>query len=113
MYEKVRLYVQSSDSCARVKASFVPRDVVLHPLPIMGMCYHWSTNLAGPFPQSQYGNSNIMVMIEHFSKWIKVVAIPAKELCGTARVFRLYVLCRYGARTEVLTDPGTNFRGEF
>ena len=57
----------------------VPRDVVLHPLPIMGMYYRWSVFLAGPFPQSEYGNYYIMVMIEHFSKWVEVVAIPTKE----------------------------------
>ena len=68
MYEQVRLYVCSCDSCAGVKASFVSRDVVLHPLPIMGMFYHWSVDLAGPFPQSEYGNYYIMVMIDHFSK---------------------------------------------
>ena len=54
-----------------------------------------------------------MVMIEHFCKWVEVVAIPSKESCETARVFRLYVLCRYGAPAEVLTDQGTEFRGEF
>ena len=54
-----------------------------------------------------------MVMIEHFSKWVEVVAIPTKEFCETARVFRQYVLCRYGAPAEVLTDQGTEFRGEF
>ena len=54
--------------------------------------------------QSEYGNSYIMVMIEHFSKWIKVVAIPAKESCEAVKVFRQCVLCRYGAPVEVLTD---------
>ena len=76
MYNQVRLYVRRCDSCARVKASFVPRDVVLHPLPIMGIFYRWFVDLAGPFPHSEYGNYYIMVMIEHFSKWVEVVAIP-------------------------------------
>ena len=53
-----------------------------------------------------------MVMIEHFSKWVEVVAILTKESCETARVFRQYVLCRYGAPAEVLTEQGTEFRGE-
>ena len=39
MYKQVRLYSRSYDTCARVKASFVPWDVVMHPLPIMGMFY--------------------------------------------------------------------------
>ena len=112
MYKQVRLYVCSCDTCPRVKASFVPRDVELHPLPIMGMFYRWSVDLGGPFPQSEYGNYYIMVMIEHFGKWVEAVAIPLKESCETARIFRQYVLCRYGAPAEVLTDQGTEFRGE-
>ena len=28
-------------------------------------------------------------------------------------MFHQYVLCRYGAPAEVLTDQGTEFRGEF
>ena len=72
MYEQVHLYARSCDS-------FVPRVVVQHPLPIMGMFYRWSVHLAGPFPQSEYRNYYIMVMIEHFSKWVEVVAIPTKE----------------------------------
>ena len=85
---------------------------MLHPPPIMGMVYRWSVDVAGPFPQSEYGNYYTMVMIEHFSKWVKVVAILAKESCETAKVFRQYVLCRYGARAKVLTHQGTEFRGE-
>ena len=90
----------------------MPRDDVLHPLPITGMFYRWSVLLEGPFPWSGYGNYYIMVMIEHLSKWVEVVAIPTKESCETARVFRKYVLCRYGAPAEVLTGQGTEFRGE-
>ena len=86
---------------------------MLHPLPIMGMFYRLSVDLAGPFPQSEFGNYYIMVMIEHFSKWVEVVAIPTKESSKTAWVFRQYVLCRYGAPPEVLTEEGTEFRGKF
>ena len=41
----------------------------------MGMFYCRSVDLAGLFPQSEFGNYYIMVMIEHFSKWVEVVAI--------------------------------------
>ena len=89
MYEKVRLYVRSCDSWTRVKASFVPRDVVLHPLPIVGMFYRWSVVPAGPFPQSEYGNYYIMVMIEHYSKWEESCECSASMYCaGTERQLR-------------------------
>ena len=54
-----------------------------------------------------------MVMIEHFSKWVEVVVIPSRESGETVRMFRQYVLCRYGAPAEVLTDQGIEFPGEF
>ena len=62
MHAPVRMHVRSCDTCARVEASFVPRNTTLHPLPIMGMFCHWSVNLVGPFPQSYHGNYSIMVM---------------------------------------------------
>ena len=49
----------------------------------MGMFYRWSIDLADPFPQSEYGNYYIMVMIEHISKWVEVVTILTKESCET------------------------------
>ena len=54
-----------------------------------------------------------MVMIEHFSKWVEVVAIPCKESWCTAKAFHEFVLYRYGAPAKVLTDQGTEFRCEF
>ena len=54
-----------------------------------------------------------MGMIEHFSKWVEVVAICTKESSKTARMFWQYVLCRYRVPAEVLTDQGTELRGEF
>ena len=41
MYTDVADYIRRCEICDRVKASFVPRTEVLHPLPIMGMFYRW------------------------------------------------------------------------
>ena len=101
MYEQVRLYDRRCNVWSGVKASFLPRDAVLLPLPIMGMFYRRSVDLAGPFPQSEYGNYYIMVMIEHFSNWDKVEAIHTKKSCESASVFRQYVLCRYRAGRQL------------
>ena len=99
--------------CARVRASFVPRNTILHPLPIMGMFSRWFVDLVGPFKASKHNNLYVMVMIEHFSKWVEVAPLPCKESWCTAKTFREHVLCRYGAPAEVLTDQGTEFGGEF
>jgi hypothetical protein len=77
------------------------------------MFYHWSCDLAGELPYTSKGNVYIMVMIEHFSKWVELVALPNKSSHSTNQIFLQQVLSRFGACAECLTDQGSEFRGEF
>jgi len=54
-----------------------------------------------------------MIMIEHFSKWVELVALLDKSSHNTSQVFLQQVLSRFGACAECLTDQGSEFRGEF
>jgi hypothetical protein len=58
-------------------------------------------------------NKYVLVMIEHFSKWIELVALPDKFRERAAYSFLDRVLSRFGAPVEVLTDQGREFLGEF
>jgi hypothetical protein len=113
MYRQIADFVRACPLCDRVKTAFSAKSPVLHPLPIMGMFYRWSLDLAGPLPRSRRGKLYALVMIEHFSKWLELVALPSKEPRHIATAFTECVLTRYGAPAEVLTDQGTEFRGEF
>ena len=79
----------------------------------MGMFYRWSVDLAGPLTKFKGGNVYVMVMIEHFSKWVEVKALPSKDSIRRAAAMNESVFRRYGAPAEVLTDQGTKFQGEF
>jgi hypothetical protein len=59
---------------------------MLSPIPIQGMIYRWSCDLAGELPQTSKGNVYMMIMIEHFSKWVKLVALPDKSSHNTNNV---------------------------
>ena len=112
MFTQVQKEVSSCTICDRVKANFEVKDSTLKPLPIMGLFYRWGVDLCKiPFKSSS-GNKYVVVMIEHFSKWIELVPIPTKKSHHTAAALR-GVLCRYGAPAEVLTDQGDEFQGEF
>lgn len=52
-------------------------------------------------------------MIEHFSKWIELAALPDKFREGAAFAFLDRVLSRFGAPAEVLKNQGREFLGEF
>jgi hypothetical protein len=99
--------------CDRVRASFNAPMPQLQPLPIMGLGYRWSLDFAGPLPITPRHNKYVLVMTEHFSKWIELVALLDKFSEGTAYSFLDRVLSRFGVPAEVLTDQGREFLGEF
>jgi hypothetical protein len=78
----------------------------------MKMFYRWGIDLCKMPSKLASGNIYVVVMIEHFSKWIELVPIPESTSHHTAAALRR-VLCRYGAPAEVLTDQGEEFQGEF
>jgi len=52
-------------------------------------------------------------MIEHFSKWVKLVVLPDRSSHNTSQAFLQQVLSRFGACVKCITDQGSEFRGEF
>jgi hypothetical protein len=112
MFAQVRKEVLSCTVCDRVKANFEVKDPALKPLPIMGMFYRRGVDLCKMPFKSVSRNRYVVVMIEHFFKWIELVPIPEKTSHHTAAALR-GVLCRYGAPAKVLMDQGKEFQGEF
>jgi hypothetical protein len=77
------------------------------------MFYHWSCDLAIELPQTSKGNIYIMIMIEHFSKGVKLVTLSDKSSHNTNQAFLQHVLSRFRACDECLTDQGSKFIREF
>ena len=87
MYLQVQQVVARCEQCDCVRTLFSSQQPTLHLLPIQGMFYCWSCNLARELPYTPRGNVYIMIMIEHFSKWIELVALPDKHSCSTSQAF--------------------------
>jgi hypothetical protein len=104
MYAQVREVIGRCEECDRVQTFFSHKQATLQPLPIQGLFYHWSCDLAGELPQTSRGNVYIMIMIEHFSKLIELVALVDKSSHNTSQAFLQHVLSRFGACGECLID---------
>lgn len=48
----------------------------LKPLSIIGLNYNWSLDLVGLFIVTSRRTKHILMIIEHFRKWIKVKDLP-------------------------------------
>ncbi len=75
--------------------------------------YRWSLDFTRPLPLTVQHNRYVLVMVEHFSKWIELVPSLDKSSEGIAYAFLDRVLSHFGALAEVLTDQGMEFQGEF
>jgi hypothetical protein len=70
----------------------------------MGLGYRWNLDFAGPLALMARHNKYVLVMVEHFSKWIELVPSLNKSNEGVAYAFLDRVLNHFDALAEVLTD---------
>ena len=54
-----------------------------------------------------------MICIEHFTKWVELIALPDKSSKSTAHALFTHVLSRFGAPRDIITDQGAEFEGAF
>jgi len=76
----------------------------LRPLPIKGLGYRWSLDFVGPLVVTSGEAKFVLVMVEHFSKWIEFVALPQNSSELAAMAFLDRVLAHFGAPIKVLMD---------
>jgi len=108
MYVQVLDIIARCEQCDRVRTSFSFQQLTLSPFPIQGMFCHWSCDLAGELPQTSRGNVYIMIMIEHFSKWVELVALPDKSSHNISQAFLQQVLSRFRAGLSALLIKDQN-----
>jgi hypothetical protein len=112
MFRDVRAVVQSCTSCSQTKATFNSMQPHLQSLPIKGLNYRWSLDLAGPFETSANGHTYVLIAIESFSKWVEYFPLKKKSAQEVAYHVLHGIISRFGACAEIVTDGGGEFQGE-
>jgi hypothetical protein len=79
----------------------------------MGLGYQWSLDFATPLSLTPQHNRYVLVMVEHFSKWLELVPLSNCSNEGASYAFLDKVFSRFGALVKVFTDLNTKFCGEF
>lgn len=71
-----------------------------------------AVDVAGPFPVTDSGNKYFMVVMDYFTKWPEVFAIPNQEATTVASKLVEEVICRFGVPLEIHSDQGRNFESQ-
>ena len=107
MYEDIRSYVQSCDSCQR--RGKYKRNEPLHPIPVHEPFYQIGIDIVGPLPRTEKGNRYIVVAVDYLTKWPEAKALGEATAENVATFIYESIICRHGCPNRILSDRGTHF----
>lgn len=110
--DDVEDWCRKCTSCASVKG---PHTRSRGSLQLYNVGAPWeriALDIAGPFPVTEAGNKYVMVVMDYFTKWPEVFAIPNQEASTVAEKLVHEVFCRYGTPLEIHSDQGRNFESQ-
>ena len=67
-----------------------------------------AVDITGPFPESEAGNSYVLVVGDYFSKWVEAFAIPDQEAATVASKLIDEVYCRFSPPEQLHSDQADN-----
>ena len=109
--KEVRDYVLSCETCQCTKAlNSTPRT----PLQIITSNFPFDiiqADIAGEFVESKNGNKWFLIIIDHFTKWADIHAMPDAKTDTVANCIVKTIL-KFGIPNQIITDQGPNFQAE-
>jgi hypothetical protein len=110
MYNDIRSYVISCDSCQRRGKQ--KTKLPLHPIPVESPFHQIGIDFIGPLPVTKNGNKYIITAMDYLTKWPE--ARPVKEATAEQAALFIYeeIICRHGCPSKILSDQGTHFRNQ-
>jgi len=71
-----------------------------------------AVDLVGSMPLSARGNTWILVLTDHFTRWADALAIPDATAPTVARALDQNVFCYLGLSEQIYTDQGAQFQSQ-
>ena len=71
-----------------------------------------AVDLCGPLPETTRGNTEILVLADHFTRWYDAIPIPDGQASTVARVLDERIFSYFGIPEIIHTDQGSQFQSE-
>ncbi|CAF4895233.1 unnamed protein product [Pieris macdunnoughi] len=107
--EDVEDWIRKCKACAAVKGPQTRTRAGMKQYNVGAPWERIAVDIAGPFPLTEKGNKYIMVVMDYFTKWPEVFAIPNQEAVTVAEILVNDVFSRFGVPLEIHSDQGRNF----
>lgn len=109
MNQSIKNFVRTCDICGKYKKSNRKVKCLMRKYQAGVPMERVHLDFLGLLPESTAGNSNILVMVDQFTKWVKCIALPLQTADVTARAAVNEFFARFGFPSNIFTDQGRNF----
>ena len=108
MYRDVVQHLEACDTCkvkkmrqqrAPMQEAYIPK----YPFECVGI------DTTEPFPESDFGNSYIIMMIDHFTGWPQAFAVSNKDAETVAQLLFEEIIARHGCPKSITSDNGREY----
>ncbi|MES9880687.1 MAG: reverse transcriptase domain-containing protein [Sedimenticola sp.] len=108
----VNNYIVKCDVCESDKPPLRTPRAPLGSLQVGAPMDCLATDILGPLPKTPRGNRYILVVADHFSKWVEIFPIEDQTAETCARVILNEVIARFGTPLSIHSDQGRNYESQ-
>jgi hypothetical protein len=102
-------WVRKCDACGAIKTPSQHPRAPMGSLAVGGTLDRLATDILGPLPETPRGNRYILVVTDHFTKWVEIFAVPDQTAITCADRILNDVIARYGCPINLHSDQGRNY----
>ena len=107
----VKDVIRECKVCQKIKQLPQPARAELKPILVTRPLELVTMDLVKMQHKSKRGNAYILVVVDHFTKFVQFYAVKDTSAMETAKKLYLF-MCAYGIPEKILSDQGTNFESE-
>ena len=112
MASEVQLWITECEICSRCRTPVLPKKAPMKSIEVGQPMELWAMDILGPLPMTARGNQYILVMSDHFTKWVEAVPMTNQRAETVAKACVDEVVTRHGVPSKLLTDQGRNFEAD-
>jgi transposase InsO family protein len=102
-------WIRKCDNCAANKPPSKNPKAPMGDMRVGAPMDRLSTDVLGPLPLTSRGNRYIVVVIDHFTRWVEIFPTSDQTAETTANVILNGVISRFGCPLDLHSDQGRNY----
>ena len=111
-FNDIKNWCNTCVTCAAHKTSPPRRKAALQTVQAGYPLQLVAVDILGPLPESESGNSYLLVVGDYFTRWMEAYPIPNMEATTVAKTLTDKFFCRFGIPEQLHSDQGKQFESQ-